>query len=153
MVAYHTECHHLCSLGPDTPFGPMATELLANGKSLRVTLAAIVEKGGKSNTTSIARHRRHIIHANTGPDLPPEKPASNIEILEAIIAKGYQNRKNWRPTISDTMKAMDQWFRLTQGNPFDELLDTLAAAGIAGNEMVESPAAVALADEIGEDGE
>lgn len=55
---------------------------------------------------------------------------NNIEILESIIQKGFQNQRNWKPTISDTMKAMDMWFRLTQGNPFDDLLDTLASASM-----------------------
>jgi hypothetical protein len=104
--------------------------MLLEGVSFRKIVAAALEDGFTTNVASLSRHRKHLVRDI--PDAVDEAlpRASNIEILEAIIAKGFQNRKNWKPTISDTMKAMDMWFRLTQGNPFDELLDTLAAAGM-----------------------
>jgi len=103
--------------------------MLVDKKPYRAIVATAAREGFTTNVASLSRHSKHIV-TNT-PEEEPEGPrASNIEILEAIIAKGFQNRRNWKPTISDTMKAMDMWFRLTQGNPFDELLDTLAAASM-----------------------
>jgi hypothetical protein len=147
MEEFHLECHPQCSLAPGTPNSEEVTRLLVEGKSLRAVAALVnAHEGDRVNITTIGRHKKHIVMASdaTEDDLP--KATTNIEILEAIIAKGFQNRKNWRPTISDTMKAMDMWFRLTQGNPFDDLLDTLAAASTAGagaTGPTEDPAAVA----------
>lgn len=129
-AAYHVECPDSCSLGPGTLWGERATALLVDGMSFRLIVAEAKKDDFATNIATLSRHRKHIVRA-TPEEMDETAPrASNIEILEAIIAKGFQNRKNWKPTISDTMKAMDMWFRLTQGNPFDELLDTLAAAGI-----------------------
>jgi hypothetical protein len=116
-----------------------ATARLVAGVPFRTIVAEAGKENFRTNTASLSRHRKHIILDKpvSAVDVPLPR-ASNIEILEAIIAKGFDNRKNWKPTISDTMKAMDMWFRLTQGNPFDELLDTLASAGIG----EENPAAL-----------
>jgi len=141
-MAYHLECPESCSLRPGTPYGKLVSDLLHEGKTYRFIVEAGAKKGARLNTGTLFRHKKHVI----SDDLVPEeeiKPASNIDILEAIIAKGFANRKNWKPTIGDTMKAMDMWFRLTQGNPFDDLLDTLAQAGI----QDEVPAAEGTPDE------
>lgn len=141
-MAYHLECPDSCSLRAGTKYGKLVSDLLHEGKTYRFVVDAGAKQGAKLNTGTLYRHRKHII----SDDLVAEeeiKPASNIEILEAIIAKGFANRKNWKPTIGDTMKAMDMWFRLTQGNPFDDLLDTLAQAGI----QSETPAAEGTPDE------
>jgi hypothetical protein len=101
---------------------------------------------------NMSRHKPHIVV--TGRDADPDidagsaHKANNIEILETIIQKGFQNAKNWKPTISDTMKAMDMWFRLTQGNPFDDLLDTLASAAIGEKFNETNTAATASEDEL-----
>lgn len=128
-LPYHVECPDSCSLGPNTLWGERATALLVEGVPFRKIVAEGVEAGFVTNVASLSRHRKHIVRQSAEEAEEAGPRASNIEILEAIIAKGFQNRKNWKPTISDTMKAMDMWFRLTQGNPFDELLDALAAAG------------------------
>lgn len=114
--------------------------MLLAGKTFRVVAAAAAEDGQKFSLMALSRHRKHIIVRGAEPetDTAPVK-ANNIEILEAIIQKGFANQKNWKPTISDTMKAMDMWFRLTQGNPFDDLLDTLASASM-GEEAAPDPA-------------
>ena len=139
---YVTECPDNCSLGPKTQYGPMVSEGLANGRSYRQMIAEASKTGGVIYPGTIGRHKKHvhITGRSTDPDDPLESvksQATNIEILETIIQKGFQNSRNWKPTISDTMKAMDMWFRLTQGNPFDDLLDTLASASI-GEEIEES---------------
>lgn len=151
---WHLECHDQCSFRPGTPNSDRVSGLLAQGRSLRVVVEAAAQQGITTNIATLSRHSKHIIEDFPEEEEVPTGPkASNIEILEAIIAKGFQNRKNWKPTISDTMKAMDMWFRLTQGNPFDELLDTLASAGM-GDENPEAVdgASVPVPDVEDEDG-
>ena len=134
--AFHLECTERCSLRPDSPHGDRVTSLLLEGKSYRAIVAALRADDVRIDLATISRHSKHVVR-HAPEEVEVKSKATNIEILESIIAKGFDNRKNWKPTISDTMKAMDMWFRLTSGNPFDELLDTLAAAGI-GDETPES---------------
>lgn len=131
-----------------TPWGAKATEMLLAGTSFRKIQAAAAAEGVKIALQTLSLHRRHIsVHEPVDAETAAAK-ASNIEILEEIIQKGFANRKNWKPTISDTMKALDMHFRLTQGNPFDELLDTLAAASLGEEEPEEAnPDAISDIDE------
>jgi|WetSurMetagenome_2_1015567.scaffolds.fasta_scaffold27644_4 hypothetical protein len=143
-MEYDLQCPDLCSLKNGTKWGETATAMLADGASLRTIINAAAKDGVTLNLATLSRHKKHLKPITPEVDLSAPR-ATNIEILEAIIQKGFANQKNWKPTITDTMKAMDMWFRLTQGNPFDELLDALAAAGTEG----ENPAAAALPDETG----
>lgn len=133
MIA--VECGELCSLRNGTVWGEKATAALVAGTTYRAIVEDAAKDGVKIHPGTLSRHARHI------PALRPAPPpalvgakATNIEILETIIQKGFANSANWKPTISDTMKAMDQWFRLTAGNPFDELLDALATAALTDEE-------------------
>lgn len=134
MDEYHLECPDNCSLKEGTKWGTVVTEGLVAGKSIRTVVAEVVAASSgtvRISTGTISRHKKHIVvSGHSAPEPDTTRKATNIEILEAIIQKGFSNQKNWKPTISDTMKAMDMWFRLTQGNPFDELLETLASASI-----------------------
>lgn len=133
---YHLECHELCSLREGTAWGDKATAMLVDGRSLRAVIAAAKEENVVLHTATLARHKKHIIRHDMAP--AADERVNNIEILDQIIQRGFANRKNWKPTISDTMKALDMHFRLTSGNPFDELLNTLASAGIG----EENPASI-----------
>lgn len=130
MAEYHLECPFNCSFREGTKWGEPVTKGLLAGDSYRKIVADIAAQGGKVYQGTMSRHKRHIVVQGSAPPEDAPVKANNIEILETIIQKGFQNQKNWKPTISDTMKAMDMWFRLTQGNPFDDLLDTLAQAAI-----------------------
>lgn len=139
LPTYSLECPDACTFHPATEWSEQATRLLVEGVPLRGIVAEAKIDGITTNITTLSRHRRHIVMNKAAAAVDVVLPrASNIDILEAIIAKGFDNRKNWKPTISDTMKAMDMWFKLTQGNPFDELLDALATAGMG----EENPQAV-----------
>lgn len=121
-----------------TPWGVKATVMLLENVPFRKIQAAAAAEGVKIALQTLSLHRRHIsVHGSAVAEDAVAK-ASNIEILEEIIQKGFANRKNWKPTISDTMKALDMHFRLTQGNPFDELLDTLASASLGSNDTDSS---------------
>jgi hypothetical protein len=131
---YHLECPDNCTFKEGTPWSQKATEGILAGTSFRRLVAAGAVEKQRFSLMTLSRHKKHIVVPNAAPSEDVVVKANNIEILETIIQKGFQNAKNWKPTISDTMKAMDMWFRLTQGNPFDELLDTLAAASIDDND-------------------
>lgn len=122
-----TNCPDNCSLRSGTKFGDVATAMLLDGQSYTKVIAAGEAKGHRFGPSVLTRHNRHIVRGDE-PEVTEKK--TNIEILETIIQKGFGNSKNWRPTIGDTMKAMDMWFRLTAGNPFEELLDAMAVAGL-----------------------
>jgi hypothetical protein len=148
MADFYLECPDSCTFREGQPWSKEISAMLLDGTSYRKVVAAAAQEGIRTNLATLSRHRKHIVLSGQGPE--PESPkATNIEILETIIQKGFGNSKNWKPTISDTMKAMDMWFRLTQGNPFDDLLDTLAAASLGEEEPEEAnPAAVSLPDEM-----
>lgn len=143
MADYTLNCPEACTFHPDKPWSDFATTRLIAGESQRAIMVALAAEGFTTTQPSVGRHKRHIT-ANT-PDEKAGPKATNIEILETIIQKGFGNSKNWKPTISDTMKAMDMWFRLTAGNPFEGLLDAMAAATV-GEEEANS-AAVSRSDE------
>lgn len=147
------ECPQQCSLGPGSRHGTQVTQWMLAGRTYRWICDETKELFGVVLFPgNLTRHKKHIVV--TGRDAEPDveadslHKANNIEILETIIQKGFQNAKNWKPTISDTMKAMDMWFKLTQGNPFDDLLDTLASAAIGERVGETNTAAVALRDEL-----
>jgi hypothetical protein len=140
---YTLACGDNCSFGPETKWGLRVSDAMVEGKTYRAIQEMAKAEGDTIWPGTISRHKKHILITGRGEmiaNAPPpisEKP-NNIAILEEIIARGFDNRKNWKPTISDTMKAMDMWFRLTQGNPFDDLLNTLAAASLGETEAAES---------------
>lgn len=135
---FRTNCPDNCSLRPGTKFGDIASAMLVEGIPYTKVIAAGVAKGHSFGPSVLTRHRRHIV---TEDQEDPSEKRTNIEILEMIIQKGFVNSKNWRPTINDTMKAMDMWFRLTQGNPFEELLASMADAVV---EPENDPAELAV---------
>jgi hypothetical protein len=148
MPEYHLECPDNCTFKEGKPWSQQATEGILGGTSFRTLVAQGGKAGVKFSLMALSRHKKHIVVSGQEPETALPK-ATNIEILEKIIQTGFANSKNWKPTISDTMKAMDMWFRLTQGNPFDELLDTLASASLEGDEPEEAnSAAVSLPDEL-----
>ena len=149
MAEWHLECPDECTFAPGKPWSTEATEGILKKTPFRAMRAAAAAEGVNFSLMALSRHQKHIVTGESGETPEDDSPkATNIEILETIIQKGFGNSKNWKPTISDTMKAMDMWFRLTQGNPFDDLLDTLASASIEGDEDEESnPAALGLPDE------
>jgi len=150
------ECPAQCSLGPLSRHGTQVTQWMLAGRTYRWICAEAKDLFGVTlYPANLSRHKPHVVV--TGRDADPDieqdslHKANNIEILETIIQKGFQNAKNWKPTISDTMKAMDMWFKLTQGNPFDDLLDTLASAAIGETYNETNASAAADEDELVEE--
>jgi hypothetical protein len=144
VAPFHLECPYNCSLREGTPHGAFVTERLVAKDSFRSIVTTLAAKKVKMSLGTISRHNKHIVLANTSPEDDEEAHVSSIVILDAIIQKAYQNKKNWKPTISDALKAMDMHFRLTNGSPFDELLNTLADASVED----ENPAAISAPGEL-----
>lgn len=138
MADYTLSCREDCTFHPDKSLSEFATTRLIDGIPYRTIAKALLGEGLMVSITTLARHKKHI-HA-VEEEVAPGPKVTNIEILETIIQKGFGNSKNWKPTIGDTMKAMDMWFRLTSGNPFESLLDAMAAATV-GEEEIFDPAA------------
>jgi hypothetical protein len=99
------------------------------------------------STGTLSRHRKHMHIEDSSPEDPSGVPAldgkvPHLSVLEAIIAAGWANRSKWRPTIGDTMKAMDMYQKVTQGSAFQDLLDALASDVVEDDDFAENPAAV-----------
>ena len=101
-------------------------------------------------------HDRHLSLAKVG---GRAKKIDSIEVLKTVIAEGFSNSGRWRPTLNDTMRAV-QLLNQIQGssnsNAFDDLMDAIeaAAAGDFSHEDDEAPenaAATGNPDESGAD--
>jgi len=102
-----------------------------------------------------SRHLRHyrpaeaLSEAETPTD--PSAKATNLEILDRIIQRGYRNSHNWKPSIKDTLDAMRLMVQITGNTGDDELLRLF---DVAEDEMdpgvVENPDAIASEDERAE---
>lgn len=74
---------------------------------------------------------RHI--ANHVRDLEKTEPVEDalggsvptVELLDSIIVSGYRNRRNWKPTIQDVMKAMEMKLRVTGASAFEDFFDAI----------------------------
>lgn len=119
----------------------------------RIITRASAELGIKLTNGAVGRHLSG--HLRVEEELtavePGEKPeggksASDLEVLEGIITAGWKNSGNWRPSIQDTLKAMDMKYKLTQGSVFDEFFDAISGAQMddeeAGDSAPENPAAL-----------
>lgn len=109
--------------------------------------------------------QRHLGHyrekepeGDAGPSLPPGKRAGDLEILDQIIQRGFENSRAWRPTIKDTIEAMKLKMQMTGNSAFDDMLRAMErglslAEGIEDPEDVlpENPEALASEDERSSD--
>ncbi len=85
--------------------------------------------GIQTNKTSVWRHRRHLVKAAPQDDAPPEgAEVKDIDIVEAALRKAWANRRNWKPSLADTIKLIQLKHDLTGGRDYDPMLETMAAA-------------------------
>ena len=133
---YELKCSDQCSLKNRTEI----SDALARGESYNSIAATF-----KVALSTLSRHRKHMRIAQPDVLVEPDARIPHLSVLEAIIAAGWANRGKWRPTIGDTMKAMDMYLKMTQGSAFQDLLDALASDVAEDDEpsIVENPQAVA----------
>lgn len=121
-------CPQACSFHPDTIGPGAAAALLAireNGAGQNVFARRAKEiLGHPVPLSNVARHLRHYKEA-TSPDAPAPldgKKPSDLEILDAVILRGFQHSHTWKPTIKDTIEAMKLKLQMTGNSAFDDLI-------------------------------
>lgn len=135
---YTISCSEKCSL---------RTNQVVNDDIARGISPKVIAAREKLVEMTVYRHKKHV-HLVNQPEEPTAPATSekvrHLDVLESIIAAGWQNREKWKPTIGDTMKAMDMYQKMTQGSVFQDLLDALASDVVEDDEPVvpEVPAAV-----------
>lgn len=63
------------------------------------------------------------------------KVRTDLEIIEAMIQAGGQRAGEFKMTPSETMKAMELKYKLTQGSAFEGMLDALTRAGMDDDDL------------------
>jgi len=88
-----------------------------------------LDAGFRLNPSSVGRHRaKHLVKPeNAAPDAEMGN-LSDVEALEAIIKQGQRYIPTWRITPSEYFKALDLYYKLTNGSAFDDLMSSFAAA-------------------------
>lgn len=131
---YVIGCPDSCSLHPAKIGADKAEVLLgvknegAGGRVFGRKAEAVLGRPVPSST--VDRHLKHYRLAETEPerDRAPGEKVPHIEILEEIIQRGFQNSKNWKPSIKDTLDAIKEFRSLTGGSAFEDMLEAMAAA-------------------------
>lgn len=101
------------------------------------------ERGFKLTPGSCNRHRRNHLRIHVPGDAPPMVDTdglSDVEILRLVITMGARYIPNWKLGPNEFFKAMDMYYRLTQGSAMADLFASLSAAA-AGDEDSAVPAA------------
>lgn len=149
-------CPDNCSLRPDAigaRYTAVICEMRANGAgSLKIStrLGQLFKRPVPSS--NVERHLRHLREVEEAPDQPQmagPKP-NDLEIIDSIIAAGFRNSKNWKPTIRDTLDAMKLKVQMTGNSAFDDLIALFDSADDPEPE-IENPEAVSDLPEDGLD--
>lgn len=92
-----------------------------------------------------ARHRaRHLVKRDViGAVLmgePEDGKVDHVKVLEMMIARASRTAHLWKLGPSDTLKAIEMHYRLTEGRSDNALMEALSEAAAAGvDEPVEVP--------------
>ena len=81
---------------------------------------------------------------------------TDLEIIESMIQAGGDRADQFKMTPSETMKAMELKYKLTQGSAFESMLDALNRAAMSEEDLALDSAeeyleSVALAELLEED--
>jgi hypothetical protein len=125
---------------------PFADELLGwfNERRSYTYIIASAESRGKHLTLGgLSRHRRHLDYATDEQDaqleaqeeIKVDSTADHLKVLQLIIKQGAKKASTWRIGPAETLKAMDMYYKLTQGSIMQDLFGALAAAA-SGDETV-----------------
>jgi hypothetical protein len=127
-------CTNMCTAHPDNlgeEGAKMLHDILEAGYGGSHAQRELTKAGHSLSRTAIHRHvANHIRPLDKTESLEKAegKRVPTLEILDAISEMGYKNRRNWRPTIQDVLKAEEMRLRLTGGSLFDAFLDVIDAA-------------------------
>lgn len=129
---YVIACPDACSLHPAKIGADKAEVLLgvknegAGGRVFGRKAEAVLGRPVPSST--VDRHLKHYRLAETEQPRDPSVRVPHMEILEEIIQRGFQNSKNWKPSIKDTLDAIKEVRAMTGGSAFEDMLSAMAAA-------------------------
>jgi len=88
-----------------------------------------VQAGMPLSHGAAARHRQnHLEPKGEIFSRPREKQRTDLEIIEEMIQSGGANAHTFKMTPSETMKAMELKYKMTQGSAFESMLDALNRA-------------------------
>jgi hypothetical protein len=78
---------------------------------------------------------------------------TDLEIIEAMIQAGGERAGEFKMTPSETMKAMELKYKLTQGSAFEGMLDALNRAAMDEDDLEPMPGDPSIDGFIEEDDE
>lgn len=148
-------CTPGCSLNDrNVPFPDLLLQWFCDGNNNTEILAKSDALGHHLSNGAIGRHRSaHLLPAHQVGVFDPFEEASDekvdhIKVLEQIIARGAKGIAVARIGPDMTLRAMDMFYKLTQGNVMDDFMSALTAAVTAdaedGSVTSEDEAAQAL---------
>ena len=123
------QCNRNCSLNEINL--PIAAQVHAWYEEQRTHswIAAEAKKAGfPLSSTAVGRHRQKHVELVVKEVVTPLDKVDHLDVLQKIISQGAKNVGTWRIGPSDTLKAMDMYYKLTQGSAFAALFDALSAA-------------------------
>jgi hypothetical protein len=88
------------------------------------------------STGAIGRHRQnHLEPLGEQRESRGTRKRTDLEIIEEMIQAGGDRASQFRMTPSETMKAMELKYKLTQGSAFEGMLDALALAAMEEDDL------------------
>lgn len=99
------------------------------GRSISWMLAKSEEMGRKLSQGALSRHRRHLdeVEADENDQDMSGGSVDHLKVLEKMIQSGARRASTWRIGPAETLKAMDMYYKLTQGSAMRDLFAALTA--------------------------
>lgn len=108
-----------------------------NNDEIAARAKAVDPEWGLSNG-SLGRHRaNHLRQLVDGEDDAPVEDLSDIEALRRFIQRGVSQMGKWRIDPGNWMKAVDMYYKMTQGSAMADFFSALSAAASGDNEDVD----------------
>lgn len=139
-------CAATCTIGPARLGDELALrvhEWYEAGYNDDRIIAEVAEFGVKVTRGSLSRHRKNHLRVRVEGVIEPldgqldTNGMSDIEMLRQIILRGARFIPNWKVGPTEFFKAMDMYYKLTQGSAMAELFTALSAAAAAGPDVEE----------------
>lgn len=138
-------CTRQCSMNPSNLSYFDELHLWFEAKRpLEWMVAESATKDRKLSLGALSRHRKHLEDDDSADiDEVGDGQVDHLKVLQKIIAVGAKRAHTWRIGPTETLKAMDMYYRLTQGSAMQDLFSALsaAAANEDSDEQIEDPAA------------
>lgn len=101
-------CDPRCKLNP-ARLGDKADAVIAlfeAGGTNRAIFEKLTAISVETSEPGVTRHRREHLRQAEGSEFDEnERAPGTFELVDAILAAGWRNRRHWRPTLNDTLRA------------------------------------------------